>query len=526
MDSTNKLKGYGTYAVVLLVVLLALAVRIFHLDTAPTSVNWDEASQGYNAFSLLHTGKDEYSKPLPISLRSFDDYKPAVYAYFIVPLLTFRPLSDVTTRIPSAVIGSLLPLSLFVITYALCKSKKLGLLAAVLLAFEPWAVHFSRIAFEANVANSIIFLGIALFLAKKYSSSLTMFILSMYTYHSERMIALPIVLCLVVIYRIQPIRRYLPLGLLLLPLALSFFIEPVTSRLTSTSLLRLWPFVPQNYSWLIFNPLYTLLWHLSGQFFSYFSPYNLFVRGSTEPGQYIPTLGLFQAIEFPLWLTGLLVLPSKMHMRKFLLPLMLLAVLPGLITWNWFSVVRTLTLYPLFTILVCLGVWEIGKVRQHHLAEILFFGLMSLIWTISAIYLLCTEIVFAPAVTYGEYQPGFEKAVPVLMANASNYDHVIIDSPHIAPYIFLLFYSQYDPHLYQRQVPKRVKNSGTESLPFGKFEFREINWVYDKHLPHTLFMGPTVRLPDYEFANSSFGKILYDAYDINGYIDLRIAATN
>lgn len=537
MGSTGKL--IISYWLLALIVVSALGVRIFRLGDSPPSVNWDEASLGYNAFSLLHTGKDEYSKPLPVSLRSFDDYKPAVYSYLIVPILTRMPLSDISNRLPSAIMGSLLTISIFIISYLLTKSRVLGLGSALLITFEPWALHFSRVSFEANVANSLIFLALALFLyavhTKKFLiQSLVLFILSTYTYHSERAIAIPMFIALTFIYRRQIVpqlkHRLVPLliifTLLLVPLGLSFITQPITSRLTSTSLLKLWPFIPQNYSMLIFNPFYTLLWHLCGQFLAYFSPYNLFVAGSIEPGQYIPTLGLLNTIEFPFWIAGVFILLRQSDKRRFLLPIMFLATLPALITWNWFSVVRTLTLYPIFSILVCLGFGSVFNYIQVRFFKIMLILCFGIIWGISVEYLLNTEIVYAPAITYGEYQPGFEKGIPLLMAEAKDYDHVIIDSPHIAPYIFLLFYSQYDPHLYQQQVPHRIKNSGTESIPFGKFEFRQIDWVKDKFLSHTLFMGPTVRLPDYEFDHSNYARLLHDIYDIRGYISLRIVATN
>jgi hypothetical protein len=83
-----------------------------------------------------------------------------------------------------------------------------------------------------------------------------------------------------------------------LPLAISFIKEPITSRLASTNILKLWPFVPSSYPKFVFNPFYSFLWQTSGQFMAYYSPYNLFIRGSQEPGQYIPTLGLLN-FAFP-----------------------------------------------------------------------------------------------------------------------------------------------------------------------------------------------------------------------------------
>lgn len=539
MGSASKLKLITSYSLVFIVVLTSLFIRFFRVGDSPPSVNWDEASLGYTAYSLLHTGRDEYAKALPISLRSFDDYKPAVYSYLIVPWLVLRPLSDITTRLPSVIMGALLSFSLYVITYLLTKSRYLGIISAVLIAFEPWALHFSRVAFEANAANSLIYLALALFLYSVHSKkflpqALVMFIISTYTYHSERIIAIPLLVILLIIYRQnlfpvikkQCILLTMLFVVLFIPLGINFVREPITSRLGSTNIFRLWPFVPKNYPQVLFNPLYALTWQVAGRALAYYSPYNLFVKGSTEPAQYVPTLGLLNMIEFPFWAIGLLSLITYGRVRKFLLPILILAPLPAIITWNWFSVVRTLTIYPVFTLLVSVGLFTLWQQPLNRFMKYVLLLGFVLLWGLSALYLVNTEIIYSPSITYGDYQPGFEQSIPVLMAYAPEYDHIVIDSPHIAGYIFLLFYNQYDPRLYQHQVPRRNKNSGTESIPFGKFEFREIDWIHDKNLPHTLFLGPTVRLPDYEFDHSSTAKIIRDLYDVNGYISLRLAATN
>lgn len=522
-------RSFVTISLVLLICLVAFVVRIFRVGESPPSLNWDEAALGYNAYSLLKTGRDEYGKILPISLRSFDDYKPALYSYLAIPAIALGNPSDVTTRLPSVVFGSLLPLVLFCLSLRLSNNRVLSLISAGIVAFEPWSIHFSRISFESNVALTILFIALALFAQsltnfKYYYLSVIFFILSMYTYHSERAIAIPLLLTLTFLFRNQlfsQIRRnWVSLGILfmilLAPLGISFFTEPITSRLSYTNILKLWPFIPKEFTPLIYNPIYTLIWHTIGRGLAYFSPYTLFVMGSLEPGQYTPTLGLLHFIELPLWICGLLMIKKYKVIWKFFLPLLILAILPAAITWNWFSAVRTLPIYVVFAVVVAMGFIRIAKYWKP-----IFFSL----WLVSVSYLLNTEILYSPAITYGEYQPGFERAVPLLLSESEKYDHVIVDSPHIAPYIFLLFYGQYEPALYHSQAPRRVKNSGTESQPFGKFEFREINWLVDRDLPHTLFMGPTPRLPDYEFENNPSAEIIADVYDTKGYVSLRIVAT-
>src|SRR5688572_17254454 len=96
-------------AVILLltVVILAAVLRLWNLSSNPPSLTWDEASLGYNAYSLLQTGKDEYGRLFPLNLKSFGDYKPAVYSYLIIPFIVVFGLNEWAIRLPSAIAGIL-----------------------------------------------------------------------------------------------------------------------------------------------------------------------------------------------------------------------------------------------------------------------------------------------------------------------------------------------------------------------------------------------------------------------------------
>ncbi len=137
--------------------------------------------------------------------------------------------------------------------------------------------------------------------------------------------------------------------------------EPAGSRLASTIIFKLWPFVPSDFPRLIFSPFYALVWQGVGQFLAYFSPVTIFVRGSNEPILRIPTLGLLPLELFPLWIAGLINLFKRLNINKLLWVLLLITPLPGVITWNWFSEVRTLSLYPVFAIVAALGGMQIIK---------------------------------------------------------------------------------------------------------------------------------------------------------------------
>ena len=93
--------------VLAIILLVAATLRFYKLGAVPTSLNADEAAIGYNAFSILKTGKDEYGKKFPLLFQSFDDFKMPVYIYLSVPGIAVFGLNDFSVRLPSALLGIL-----------------------------------------------------------------------------------------------------------------------------------------------------------------------------------------------------------------------------------------------------------------------------------------------------------------------------------------------------------------------------------------------------------------------------------
>ena len=147
------------------IVIIAVVLRLWQLDSVPPSLDWDEASWGYNAYSLLRTGKDEYGKFLPVVTRSLNDYKPALYAYLDVPSIALFGLNDFAVRLPNAIFGILTVLTTYFLVKELFKRRDLALLSSFLLAISPWSIQFSRFAHEGMVGLEFNLLMI-LFLLK------------------------------------------------------------------------------------------------------------------------------------------------------------------------------------------------------------------------------------------------------------------------------------------------------------------------------------------------------------------------
>src|SRR5258706_1583069 len=90
-----------------IIFLLALFLRFYKLTEIPNGFNQDESSIGYNAYSILRTGKDEYGKSFPVYFKSFGDQKLPVYIYLTAATESIFGLNEFAVRFPSAALGTL-----------------------------------------------------------------------------------------------------------------------------------------------------------------------------------------------------------------------------------------------------------------------------------------------------------------------------------------------------------------------------------------------------------------------------------
>ena len=276
-----KLNKAITITLILIFVGINLFTRFYGLENSPASLGFDEAALGYNAYSLSKTGRDEWGYRLPLSLRSFNDYKPALYSYLAVPFVRVFGLSQASTRMPSAFLGTISALFTLLILKQLTKSKGLPvIIAALFVTLSPWRLHFSRVALETNISSSF-FVIMAWCLINRHKNRLyrlgvVLFgLLSIYSYHSARL-AVPILIVLVAIDSKKKIIANAFLVLSILVLSLPIFAAnglSVMTRFSQTNLFsHFYPYSPMEVigaanPWLSLtnHPLYYLTGHLFGR---------------------------------------------------------------------------------------------------------------------------------------------------------------------------------------------------------------------------------------------------------------------
>jgi 4-amino-4-deoxy-L-arabinose transferase-like glycosyltransferase len=518
--------------IVVVVIILSFIIKVYSLDKSPPSVGFDEAALGYNAYSILKTGKDEYGNFMPLSLRSFNDYKPALYAYLSIPFIAVMGLNEISTRMVSVVAGTFSLLFLYFFLNEFVKNKYLRWFVFVVLAFQPWRIHFSRVALEANLSACFFVIGAWFlyknsFLIKEKKRKIKMltipffFALSAYSYHGARA-AVPafIVLFLFDPFKLFFVRKFEKYKKWLLKFRLKYFylllifilfLIPIFVVNKSSQILtrfrqenvfyRYSPFTPSELltegknAWLNLenNPLYYFMGIMTGHMLSYFSPINLggrifyWVKNSV---QHIPSFSMLGWAEVIVFVFGIVNLIKNFRLKaknRFLVYWILAGAAPAALTWNWFHPLRSMNIYVALELIIALGFVSLFGILKKRLGKSLFkiICMISIFFfSLTALFTIISEYNYATAINHGEYQPGgFKEGVPILAKLQDNYDEVIIDSPHAQSYIFFLFYQSFNPEIVQSYTDQRPKPGveGNLNFDFYKYKFEKYNWTEQKN---------------------------------------------
>lgn len=89
----------------LLILSITAFLRVYRLGKVPSGFFADEAAIGYNAYTILNQGKDEYGQPFPIFFRSFGDFKHPIQIYSTVPQIAILGLNETSVRLTSVLYG-------------------------------------------------------------------------------------------------------------------------------------------------------------------------------------------------------------------------------------------------------------------------------------------------------------------------------------------------------------------------------------------------------------------------------------
>ncbi|MEK7517268.1 MAG: glycosyltransferase family 39 protein [Patescibacteria group bacterium] len=521
-----------------LIVIIASILRLWQLGKVPSSPDWDEVALGYNAYSIIETGRDEYGKFMPLLLRSFDDYKPALYTYFSIPFISILGLNIFAVRLPSAIFGILTVVVTYFLVRELFKDSRFKLevgnwkleipeVTSLLLAISPWHIQFSRIAFESNVAMGLNAISILLFLKSFKRPFLLLFAaismgVSFYMYQSEKVFVPLLLIILILVFRKELFM--IPKKYKVASVAIIFFIAipMIYYTLTNSDALArakgvsifsdLTPFLKRNVEKLIEdnnNKDYLGLFldnrriefakSVVSGYISHFDLNWLFVTGDIER-HHAPNMGLLYLWELPFLLIGMYSLlfgPFDKKIKIFIISWFLIVPIPASVTSGVPHAVRALNFLPIFQIFTAIGVisfvvfmsnvkYKIANIR----IEYLIFYMYILFLTFNILYYLNQYFIQQNYFYSQAWQYGYKDAIDYLNENQDKYDKIIVSNqPHLdQSYMFFLFYLKYPPSLYQIEA-KNSSGGFRENHKFGKFEFRPIVWDNEIKRSDILYVG-------------------------------------
>jgi hypothetical protein len=87
------------------VLVAGIGLRVVRLGSVPPALAPDEACDGYDAYSILATGRDHHGNFVPLVMQGFDDYRMPLFEYSLVPLIAIFGLKPAVVRLRVALWG-------------------------------------------------------------------------------------------------------------------------------------------------------------------------------------------------------------------------------------------------------------------------------------------------------------------------------------------------------------------------------------------------------------------------------------
>ena len=459
-----------TILVLSIVVLIASITRFWHLDRAPLGLYVDDAAQGYNAYSLLKTGKDEYGQPLPVFLRSFGVFTPALTLYFLVLPIKIFGLSIFSLRFSLSLIGVLFCVVFAILCGYLYPRKKIlaMLIGGLIVSMLPTHILFSRAFFESPLSLFLFLVGLVCFFRGWVVRGGLFLSLSAYAYHAQRLNVYLFLIGAVVLFARELGRRKTVVLLLV------FIITQIPNIYLSTL-----PGSSKRFldtTWIPQIATNARSREYLSQYLAYYNPYYLFWLPDPDAQRSLPELSVFYPWQVVAYLVGLSILVRKTKHRK--LYWLILAVSPAAValTKDPFSVLRaSLILIPTSLIVVSGALILLSKLTTRKL--ILVIVPVALI---SLGHLYRSMFVLLPNERHSDWLYGYDQLFSFL-AKSDLPAVVDADKP---VYILYLFYQKIDP-LYVQNLSKvspsdyYLQTDWSDYYHDNYVTFRRLDWKTD-----------------------------------------------
>jgi 4-amino-4-deoxy-L-arabinose transferase-like glycosyltransferase len=473
-------KKYRYIIFIAIILFFAFFLRVYKLGEVPHGMTWDEAAIGYNGYAIFNTRRDEWINRLPISFRSFGDYK-APFAIYLNGFFTFLfGMNLFAVRLPFVLIGVSAVLAIILLVRELGSTFSwkthqtfwLSLIAGIALTISPWHLHYSRTGFESGIALAFTVWGMY-FLIKAINNkgallplllSTVSFVLTLYTYHSSKLVTPLLVVITVFIFRktvVTSFKKIIGAGLFA---AIALY-PLLKDSLYGKGLERA--------STLIFNQADTssqIAMTFFKQFFAHLNPTFLVLGETTSFRHGDGKWGVVLPITFILIVVGLLFFVNRIKNKKKIQPYLLsigwiiIGIIPAALGVELVPHSnRSLLALPGFLLLSLVAakdfsIWLtstrlnkkiIGSHGEKNMVWVSVIGMMIFIQSLFFVTYLRDYYTHFAKVSADDFKDGYLEAFEYVTQFEKDKEKIVFTSEYGQPYIFALFSRKTNPIWYQ-----------------------------------------------------------------------------
>ena len=457
-------------------IVAGVGLRVVRLDQSPPGLNQDEACNGYDAYCILKTGRDQHGNFMPLTIQAFNDYRMPLFDYSLVPFVAAFGLKPASVRLCAAMWGAA---DMFLI--AALGGLLLGLpgaaIAALLVAFSPWHLHFSRFAIAAVPASATVDLAMAsffLWLTRHRNRWLVLsglfFGLSLYSYSITKLFV-PLMIGWLALFYWRDLMRSARAAAIAMSLVVLLALPQAVMLLRHTAEMQ-----ARFANISAFNSDGSMRdrFKLFGaNFASYFGASYLFLDGDVNPMYHPPGFGQLLPEQAPLIALGLLALLGVRRRKLALLLLgwIVLASLPAallLTSPNSLHSILAATPWTLLSALGCVGLLEFDFPYPS-------FKVAVAVVIVAATIVHGSQFVRAyfrdyPAQSRVDFNYGLDQVVREIEKYGGDRQRVFLTQVNQG-YIYVLFFRQYPPALFQRTAVTQEEGLFGRVLGFDRYLF-------------------------------------------------------
>jgi len=359
--------------VALILLGIGIVFRVYQFGIIPLALNRDEAALGYNAFTIATSGMDEWGNHLPTTFRSFGDYKLPGYIYTLSFLIHVFGVHDWVIRLPSLIACFGIILITFWLILRISKQKTTALLAATMVAIQPWDIFYGRMAYEAHLGLCLLLTSIYLWQKTKpfaWAVGTLCLMAAVLTYNTP-LLLIPVMLASIVVMPDMPRKQkwVVGIGMILVGLFGFSLLQSVTVQKQSITIFSDPTIIDaQAKAYTASHTIFEKVWNhreiywgrlATSRFFQSWSPHFLTIRGGQNPWHSVPGGAHLYWSTYGLVLVGLMYLTISKRLslgRKVALWILILGSLaPAIVTIDAPHATRSLFFFWIITVIAGIG---------------------------------------------------------------------------------------------------------------------------------------------------------------------------